>query len=136
MAMIPMELKASGMIDGIFGEDLEPTIGRLGLVAAVMAGETVDLTAGPESGPHADLLQAEERVELLEERLRVFQRQEAEAVADFERLKAASAADESLDGEVQAARAHADDLGRKALRAKGRLEIATRDLDAVRASLE
>jgi amino acid transporter len=134
MVMLPMELRASGMVDGIFGEDLDPTLGHLGLVAAVMAAETVDLTAGPESGPHADLLQAEERVELLEERLRVFLRQETEAVADFERLSAEG--DPDLTGEVQLAHGRVEDLGRKVLRARGRLELAGRDLDALRESLE
>ncbi len=136
LVMIPMVLKGVNLREGMTGEDLEAVAGRLPLVAAVMAGSPVDLAAGPESGPHADLLRAEERLEMVSDRLRVLERQSAEADSDLERLVEAFAGDPSLKGEVDVARVRVDDLRRRVLHAVGRVEVATAELEAVRTPLK
>ncbi|NQV05149.1 amino acid permease [bacterium] len=132
LVMVPMIMKGTNMLDGLTGGDLQATARRLPLVAAVMAGTPIDLAAGPESGQHADFREAEERAELVRERLRTLERQAGEARGDYEALTRAAITDPSLDGEVHVARERVADLTRRVLRARARVEAAEAELAAVR----
>lgn len=101
-----------------------------------MAAEHVDLAAGPESGPHADLLQAEGRLRMVRDRHQVLVRQAEEARSDLERLTEARQSDPTLTGEVEVAEARVEDLRRRALQAEVRIETAEAELDEVREGLK
>lgn len=136
LVLIPMILKGTSLREGLTGRDLEDVADRLPLVAAVMAAEHVDLAAGPESGPHADLLQAEGRLRMVRDRHQVLVRQAEEARSDLERLTEARQSDPTLTGEVEVAEARVEDLRRRVLQAEVRIETAEAELDEVREGLK
>ena len=136
MVMIPMVLKGTALLESISLTDLLPTVARLPLVAAVMAGHPVDLAAGPESGPQAEMVAAEERFDAARDRLRAAERQAAQAVRDRDRLLTALDEDLTLQGEVDVAGARVTDTADRLRRARGRVESARLDLEAARRAYE
>lgn len=135
LVFVPMVLKGTSLREGLTGADLDAVTRRLPLVAAVLAAQPVDLAAGPESGPHADLLQAEGRLEMVRDRHHVLERQLGEAKSDLQRLREALERDPRLAGEVEVAEVRVEDLRRRVLQAEARIETAETELEEVRESL-
>jgi hypothetical protein len=136
LVMVPMALKGTDLLEDISGTDLLPAVARLPLVAAIMAGQPVDLAAGPESGPQAEVVAAEERYDTSRDRLRSAERQAAQAARDRDRLRAALAEDPGLTGEVAVAEARVTDTADRLLRARGRVEAARQALEIARREYE
>jgi amino acid transporter len=128
LVFVPMVVKGTALKEAISARDLGAVLDRLPLVAAVMAAAPVDLTAGPESGSHAELLAAEERLETARNRHRALVRQAASAVSDLDSLVEALQSDRSLKGEVEVATARLEDLRRRVLQAEVRIETAEREV--------
>jgi hypothetical protein len=133
MVMVPMVLSGTSMLEAISRSDLVGVASRLPLVAAIMAGQSVDLAAGPESGPQAELVGAEERFDVARDRLRALERQAAQAAKDRDRLRDAVLEDASLQGEVEVAEARATEAAERVRRGRGKLEAARLALEAARA---
>lgn len=132
LVMVPMVLKGTSMLEGITRVDLGGIVDRLPLVAAIMAGRPVDITAGPETGPHAELLRAEEDLDVVKDRLRVLLRQAAQAEKDRDRLVAASITDPSLAGEVEVAGERVSALVRSVRQVEARVKVAEAEVDMLR----
>jgi amino acid transporter len=128
LVLIPMAIKGTSLREAISSDGLGSVSDRLPLVAAVMGTAPVDLAAGPESGPHAELLAVEDRLETARNRHRALVRQAASAVDDLDSLLDAFESDRSLKGEVEVATARLDDLKRRVLQAEVRIETAEREV--------
>jgi hypothetical protein len=131
LVFVTMRISKDHALDPM-GGDLDSLLRRLPLTAAVLASESVDLLAGPESGRHQARSEAEESVE--------------EAIA---RLSALSDRTGQLDEEIKAAAAQllndpsGDDaplsdleeqreaLRRRLLKARARVEGAQSELDSI-----
>ena len=68
LVLVTMRIRKDETLDAL-GGDLDLLLRRLPMTAAVLAGEPVDLLAGPESGRHVTLAEAEE--ELAEAKVRL-----------------------------------------------------------------
>ncbi|MCJ7725616.1 MAG: hypothetical protein MUP76_04425, partial [Acidimicrobiia bacterium] len=136
MVMLPTTLSGASMLEKLTKTDFAQVVNRLPLVAAIMAGRPVDIAAGPESGPLADLAQAQERADVVKDRLRVLQRQISQAGKDRDRLAAAAVGDPSLGGEVMVAEERVADLERRVLQAAGRVQVAEAEVEDMRKAVE
>ncbi len=132
LVMLPMRLKGTTLLDEIAGVELPGLMSKLPLTAAVMAASPIDLTADPESGPAAELLAAEERADVANDRLRTLERQLKHAEADLRQLKVALPNWPSLASEVEVAEARVADLTRRVGKARARVDVAQADLDELR----
>ncbi|MCB2224856.1 MAG: amino acid permease [Actinobacteria bacterium] len=134
LVMVPMVLKGTSLLEAHGRTDLFAVADRLPLVAAVMAGQELDLTAGPESGPLAEAAAAEERLAAARDRLRSLERSAAQAARDRDRLVEAAVDDPSLQGEVEVAEARVAEAADRVLRGRGRVEAARAAYEAARAA--
>jgi len=114
------------------GGDLDSLLRRLPLTAAVLAGESVDLLAGPESGRHQARTEAEEAVEEATARLGALT-DRADQID--EQIKAAAAQlfnDLSSDYVPLAGlEKQREALRRRVLKARARVESAQSELDSI-----
>jgi hypothetical protein len=124
MVMAPMVLSGAPMLEQTTRVEFTEIIERLPLMAAVMAGRSVDIAAGPETGPLADLAHAVQRCDVVKDRLRALKRQIVEATKDRDRLEVAVLQDPALAGEVEVGRERVADLGRRVLQARTRVQSA------------
>ncbi len=90
LVFVTMRLRSDEILDPA-GERLDGLLADLPLTAAVYAGEPFDLLAGPESGHHVSLAEAEAALQAARERREALER-----------------ALKELDGEIHAARDEAD----------------------------
>jgi amino acid transporter len=131
VVFLPMKLRRDGQV-GPFGTDLDRLVEDLALTASVLAAETFDLGAAPESGGPALLAAAEERVSKTRSRLQTLESDQNEAEADLERLERATepltAEDEARRDEVAQRVAQ---LRRRILAARVRLTEAENELAAI-----
>ncbi len=134
LVMVPMALKGTSMLEATTRVEFGSILDRLPLVAAVMAGRPVDITAGPETGPHARLLEAEERLDAVKDRLRVLVRQAAQAEKDRDRLTAAAITDLSLAGEVEVAQERVAALARSVRHTEAGVQVAEAEVEMLRTS--
>lgn len=127
IVILPMRIHRDETL-GPLGEDLDALFRRLPLTAAVLAAHPVDLLAGPESGHHVTLAEAEDAVEEAESRLRTLERRLSTIDRDL------MAAREGLvDGDVDEI---IEDLARerqtamrRTLKARARVEMARSELE-------
>ena len=124
LVLFPMHLTENRLHEDIAGAELAGLLDRLPLVAGVMAGGTVDLTAGPESGPHAELVAAEERADAAAERLRTLERQQDRLESELARLRVAAAEWPQYQSDIAAAEKRGAVLARRIAKARARLESA------------
>ena len=119
-------------LENPFGTDLDRLVEDLALTASVLAAQTFDLGAAPESGGPALLAAAEDRVSKTRSRLQTLESDQNEAEADLERLERAA---EPLTGEDEARRDEAAQrvaqLRRRILAARARLTEAETELAAL-----
>ncbi len=125
---LPMRLHRSTVL-GPFDHDLNLLLPHLPSSAAVLSGTPIDLVAGPESGDHAQLVEAEERVDAARRRTRTLEKQLAaigdEVVVAQRQVDngAGEAAERLADAEERLA-----EVERRVLKARARLATAEQEL--------
>jgi amino acid transporter/chaperonin cofactor prefoldin len=124
IVLFPMQLRENRLHEDVAGAELAGLLDRLPLAAGVMAGGPIDLTAGPESGPHSELLAAEQRADDAAERLRRLERQDDRLDAELSRLRAAAAQWPQYQSDIAAAEKRRAALARRIVKARARLETA------------
>jgi amino acid transporter len=128
LVLVTMRIRGDETLDA-FGGDLDLLLRRLPMAAAVLAGETFDLLAGPESGHHESLTEAEEALAEAQARLATLEKKLAEASAALEAAVAAEGSDptdnfENLDRQREI-------ILRRTVKARVRVESAQAEVDAV-----
>lgn len=129
LVMVPARLRRDEILDPL-NEDLYALFDRLPVAAAVVAGSPVDLVAGPESGEHSQIPDAEERVEAAESRLKRLETQFAKIdgeLADL-RVKAERNGSEEDEAKLDAAEARHTTLTRRLLKARALTDRACAEL--------
>ncbi len=129
LVMVPARLRRDEILDPL-NEDLYALFDRLPVAAAVVAGSPVDLVAGPESGEHSQIPDAEERVEAAESRLKRLETQFAKIdgeLADL-RVKAERNGSEEDEAKLDAAEARHTTLTRRLLKARALTDRARAEL--------
>ncbi len=125
---LPMRLHRSTVL-GPFDLDLNLLLPRLPVCAAVLSGQPVDLAAGPETGSHSQLVDAEERVDTARRRARTLAKQ-LEAVTD--EVASLREQENGATGETAEQLADAEErlavVERRVLKAQVRLDEAEREL--------
>ncbi|MDH3538739.1 MAG: amino acid permease, partial [Acidimicrobiia bacterium] len=132
MVMLPMRLRIDGYL-GPYGTELDRLVAGLPMTASVLATQTFDLSAAPESGTPAVLAAAEEQVARADERLTALQRDLADAEKRLEehiRWSEATLSEKALADRDQAEE-RVTELRRRVLSATARLDRAKADLAEV-----
>ncbi len=131
LAVVPARLRSAGIL-GPQDCDLFELFERLPMAIAVTAAAPFDLAAGPESGEHARLLEAEERFEAATTRLRRLEGQLSESHEAIARLHhEAGRNGHDLAGELDLAAERLAVVTRRTLKARVVAEQAKLDLDNV-----
>ncbi len=121
LVLMPMRIRDEQLLDPFEG-DMTQLVEHLPMTGGVLAGADIDLTAGPDSGPGADLVAAENAADEAMERFRALEEQLEDAEIELARLRAdGSPGDELSDAEQRLER-----VRRRALSAWARVE-QTRD---------
>lgn len=131
LVFMTMRIKKAHALDPT-GGDLDTLLRRLPLTAAVLAGETVDLLAGPESGRHQARTEAEEAVDEATARLvalsdrgdQIDEKIKAAAAQLFNDLSSDYVPLAELEKEREA-------LRRRVLKARARVDSAQSELDSI-----
>ena len=122
-----------GAFSGPYGIPTGSVLEHLPSSAVILSGAPIDLTAGPESGPHAVLRELEERRRGAEHRLRTLERQRVAAETDLQ-LRQSALPEGSED--VLAAERRLSILERRILTSRVKVDEATRELEAATQRLE
>ncbi|MBT8191792.1 MAG: amino acid permease [Acidimicrobiia bacterium] len=132
MVFLPMRLRLDGYM-GPYESELDRLVGGLPMTASVLAAQSFDLNAAPESGAPAVLAAAEEQVARADQRLAALQRDLTDAekrVEEHTRWAEATLTEEAMSARDQAA-ARVAELRRRVLSATARLERARSELAVV-----
>ncbi|MBT8202136.1 MAG: amino acid permease [Acidimicrobiia bacterium] len=131
---LPMTLRRKNY-EGPFGCDLDTLVAQLPFTVSLLAGQTIDLAAAPESGSPALLMAAEEQVAAAAKRLSTLETDLESARTELNRAE--TKAIETLEQADQARRDElaekVEDLNRRVLSASARLERAKGELEAITA---
>jgi amino acid transporter len=134
LVFMPFRLKGNQLEDP-FGEPVETILGRLGIVALVLAAEDIDLDAAPEEGEAGEAAAALDALSDAEKRAQEAESEAGKAAeAAEEKLREvesaiADGADEDLMSKVKAALEAKEEAGkaaRKAAKASAKAEEAAR----------
>jgi len=128
LVLVTMRIRGDETLDAL-GGDLDLLLRRLPMAAAVLAGESFDLLAGPESGHHESLTEAEEALAEAKARLATLEKKLLEATAALEVAVATDGSDpgddfEDLDRQREI-------VLRRTIKARVRVESAQADVDAL-----
>jgi phage shock protein A len=99
------------------------------MTAAVLAGESFDLLAGPESGHHESLAEAEEALAEAKARLATLEKKLAEASAAVD--AAGTTGDSESADQVEELTRNREIVLRRTIKAQVRVESAQADVDAL-----
>jgi amino acid transporter len=127
---LPMRMARSGVV-GPFGVELDLLLTGLPTSAAVLAGQAVDLRAGPETEEHMRLVEAEQQRDTARRRARALERRFADLEAEVESLRAwsgASRTDGRLAERVARGEARLITVQRRVLKAQARLAACEQEL--------
>ncbi len=124
--LVPVTMRR-GDFSGPFGLTTADLLVRLPSTAAILAGAPVELITRPESAHHAQMREAEERVEVIGLRLRTLERMRPRLEME---LQTRSTADSSPE-DVSAARHRLATLERRILVAQAKLERARAELETL-----
>ncbi|MEN8234031.1 MAG: amino acid permease [Actinomycetota bacterium] len=129
LVVAPMRIHRDETL-GPCGHNLDALLQRLPLTAAVLAAQPVDLLAGPESGDHVTLAEAEDAVEEAEARLHTLERRLVTIDRDL------TAAREELvvgyvDEIIEDLTRERQTVTRRTLKAQARVEMARSERDAL-----
>jgi hypothetical protein len=128
LVLVTMRIRRDETLDALGGE-LDLLLRQLPMTAAVLAGESFDLLAGPESGHHQSLVEAEEALEEAKARLATLEKKLAEASAALDAARIGDAAD-SADRVEELERNRAI-VSRRTIKARVRVESAQAEVDAL-----
>lgn len=129
IVMVPMRIHRDETL-GPCGQDLDALLQRLPLTAALLAAQPVDLLAGPESGDHVTLAEAEDAVAEAETRLHTLERRLASINRDLDAAEA-GLVDGDVDAVIEDLTRERQTVGRRTLKARARVETARTELDAL-----
>ncbi|MBT8211657.1 MAG: hypothetical protein KJN71_00795, partial [Acidimicrobiia bacterium] len=104
--------------------DLYDLLEVLPLTAAVSAGEEFDLLAGPESGRHFTLVEAERSLDAARERHGALQKRSEKVAAELIQLQEAAKVNPSIADKVAELEETLNDLRRRVLKAEARVKAA------------
>ncbi len=129
---LPAQLKRR-QIAGPFDVDVGGLVSRLPTFAVVLAGETFDLAASPESEEHQALMAAEERVDNAEQRVRTLEDQlhRLQEALEESKARATNPSYAVTEDDVAAAELRVENVGRRLAKAKAGLDSARTELDSL-----
>jgi amino acid transporter len=129
LVLVTMRIRGDATLDAL-GGDLDLLLRRLPMTAAVLAGEPVDLLAGPESGRHVTLAEAEGALTEAKARLKTLEGQLSEATAAVDNARLWAVPDEPEDeAEIEELTRQREAVLRRTLKARARVERAQADVD-------
>ena len=128
LVLVTMRIRRDETLDAL-GGDLDLLLRRLPMAAAVLAGESFDLLAGPESGHHESLTEAEEALTEAKARLATLEKKLAEVSAALDAAITTGGSD-SADGFEDLDRQR-EIILRRTIKARVRVESAQADVDAL-----
>jgi hypothetical protein len=128
LVLVTMRIRRDETLDAL-GGDLDLLLRRLPMTAAVLAGESFDLLAGPESGHHESLAGAEEALEEAKARLATLEKKLAEASAAVD--AAGTTGDSESADQVEELTRNREIVLRRTIKARVRVESAQADVDAL-----
>ncbi len=132
IVFVSMRIRRDDRLDAL-GGDLDRLLEQLPMTAAVLAGESVDLLAGPESGHHRMLTEAEENLAEAEARLKTLERRLTDATAEVDAASRRMGADEPVtEAEIEGLIGWRETVLRRTLKARVRVESARAELDALK----
>jgi chromosome segregation ATPase len=123
-----MRIRRDETLDAL-GGDLDLLLRRLPMTAAVLAGESFDLLAGPESGHHESLAGAEEALEEAKARLSTLEKKLAEVSVAVD--AAGTTGDSESADHVEELERNREIVLRRTIKARVRVESTQADVDAL-----
>ncbi len=131
LVFVPLRIRRDEILDAE-GNDLDALLQQLPLAAGFLAGATVDLTAGPESGLYLTRAQAEARVEEAEARVKTLEHQLAAVDEEIAAHSAGSPpGDPDADERLATLERRRETVRRRTLKAEARAESALAELEAL-----
>ncbi|NNF68833.1 MAG: hypothetical protein HKN01_03605, partial [Acidimicrobiia bacterium] len=118
-----MRLREESVL-GFADLDLYDLLEVLPVTAAVSAGEEFDLLAGPESGRHFSLVQAEQTLDAARERQEALKKRAEKAAAELIQLREAAKVNPALETNVAEIEESLEELRRRVLKAEARVKAA------------
>ncbi|MCP3974172.1 MAG: amino acid permease [bacterium] len=127
---LPAKLKRSEIV-GPYDVAVADLMSRLPTSAAVLAGESFDLAASPESEEHQQLLAAEERYDAAEQRVKTLAGQigQLEAALEEARARVSNPSYSVTPDDVAAAQQRLDNVNRRLVKARVSLDTARLEVD-------
>ncbi len=131
LVFVTMRLRDDAVLDPA-GAPLDGLLGRLPMTAAVYAGEPIDLLAGPESGRHTTLAEAEAALQGAEERQEALEK----ALRELDdEIRSAHAGAQNGDGEaatrLEDLMERRETVVRRVLKARARVNAGRAEVDAL-----
>ncbi|HOO45684.1 MAG TPA: amino acid permease [Deltaproteobacteria bacterium] len=140
MVFLPLKLRQNQIFDP-FGGRLEDLLGRLPIVALVLAAEDIDLEAGPEEGIHAEMAEAMDALEKAKKRVRSVSKNAYEISRESEklgfalqRLKESRATPEEIEkaeNDLMLAQEKASEAKKRASKAQAKLDDALKSIQDI-----
>ena len=128
LVLVTLRIRGDETLDAR-GGDLDLLLRRLPMAAAVLAGESFDLLAGPESGHHESLAEAEEALAEAKARLATLEKRLAEASAVVD--AASTTGGPGTADHVEELDRQREIVLRRTIKARVRVEAAQADVDAL-----
>jgi hypothetical protein len=128
LVLVTMRIRRDETLDAL-GGDLDLLLRRLPMTAAILAGESFDLFAGPESGHHQSLVEAEEALQEAKARLATLEKKLAEASAAVDAARSSDAAEPA--DRVEELERSREIVLRRTIKARVRVESVQADVDAL-----
>ncbi len=131
LVLVTMRIRGDDTLDAL-GGDLDLLLRRLPMTAAVLAGEPVDLLAGPESGHHVTLAEAEEALADAKARLKTLEGRLSEATAAVDDARLWAVPDDPEDeAEIEELSRQRETVFRRTLKAQARVEAAQAEVAGI-----
>ena len=131
LVLVTMRIRGDDTLDAL-GGDLDALLQRLPMTAAVLAGESIDLLAGPDSGHHQTLAEAEEALSEAQARLATLERRLTEAMEAVDTASNSRAADDpNAAAKVEELERQREIVMRRTIKARVRVESAQADVEAL-----
>jgi amino acid transporter len=131
LVLVAMRIRGDAALDAL-GGDLDLLLRRLPMTAAVLAGEPVDLLAGPESGHHVTVAEAEEALAEAKARLKTMEGRLSEATAAVDDARLWAVPDDPEDeAEIEELNHQRETVLRRTMKARARVELAQAEVDRV-----
>lgn len=130
LVFMPIRARKDELLDGN-GDPLEPLFMAIPQMAGVLAGQLVELDAGPETGDISKIAEAEQALAEAENRAKTLSKVLDRATSRAADLRTGSRRSAVDRAELQAADAEVEEIRRRLLKAEVRAETARADLEVV-----